>query len=284
MPTLAWNDWIEDPTTTLSSTSSFVSTLPLSNLKDSRLAVVARKTAGSGISITATFPSLRPVGLVAMLNCSKVPNVGFSRFFLRNGATVVATLTVNSSNWPNILTRNFPNHLFGIPSGPTVCDSIEFQSAGPFYDTAGALSFSEFSAGRFWASEAWTFNGVSTGFQSNWAMPILDKGSTLTSVGGQKYHQRRRRPRRLDLAFKALDVSMILGVEPYLLGSGLYYPPCWTDFANDVGTTKDLIVIPRDSVIQRAKTALYGSVVEFNGPTHTKGELFDVSFKVEETF
>lgn len=285
MPLIAWNDLIENADTVLSSPGyAFAPTLPITLLKTSRLGARARVVTGNGVVIRADLPAESWVRIVSLLNSNLVPayaNQYQARLYWLG--TLVATKNVQV-DWPNAQTRQFPQHLHAVFPQAYVADRVEITCTGYFYAPDGTPQLGGFEAGRLWASDAWVFDGVESGFQSNWAPRVVDDGSTTISVGGQKFHQRRRRRRGLDVSFKNFSTAMTIGTNLELLTLGPYYSPNLVDIINDVGTTKELIVLPRDSELERHKVGLYCSLNDIQGPTHAKGQLFDCTLRMTESF
>jgi hypothetical protein len=287
MPLIAYRDLVSLNTTTLSSPQSWVTTLPLSNVKDSKLAKLARSST-TGFSLRCEFGSLRAIRFAALLGFNLASGHQV-RCRLMAGTTVLATKLIDGfAGFVNPRVP-LPRHYYAQFANVVECSAVEFDLIGagtPLFDQPnGTTASTGAEVGRFWAGDAWVFDGVTTGIQTNWAPTVIDDGQTKISQGGQKYHERRRRRRRLDISFLNMSKLSLLGAAGEILGGGeLYFQPHLAELLMAAGTTSDLIVLPRDTTLEKYKVGLYGSLADVSGPTHQKGDLYNCSFKVIESF
>lgn len=203
-----------------------------------------------------------PLRSIAMLQV-KISNTSdhASPVFSGNGQTVV-----------DFGDRTLPMNVFCFPGGVSGrYVRIEFYEPLPGYQPR--------RVGRVWIGPAVVFE---RGTDADWAIDIVDPGALDVSAGGQWFGSPRPKVRKLSFNVTGIKTDQAVGTIDAVEDDPTY--PCVLLAAQAVGTTGEVIVIPRASIDRWVtRTGIYG---HFHGNglnlRHLAGPNFSTSGSVIE--
>ncbi len=282
---------------TLTSPDTIDSLNPLSNLKDPRLAKVART------SPLATFPSQlrvrvdlgtsytqRPVRVLAFLAIAQqwgawgagsiqAPSLTYS---LSNTGFGIATIGGGTIAFADRAFEAIPKNFIHVFSSDQV---------GRYWEVfltmdLGSL-FASAQAGRLWMGPAFSLVDSlnSAGVDANWSIDHVDPSVVRRSRGQQVYVDEKPRYRVLNFSVSNIPRQLMFGdnASPYL--------NAWRSLQEIVltaGVSREIITIPRDmtqvgGVRQFVnRTGIYGYLTGQPKAQHQGGDLYTMSFQVQE--
>ncbi|HVJ61504.1 MAG TPA: hypothetical protein VM555_02190 [Tahibacter sp.] len=266
-----------------------VSTLPLANLLDRRVAKVARvQRPNAAVDSTSvfTFP-LASFG--GDKRISAIAIVGF-KLTATNGQDITtrARFTVDVYGTPSLIVHSSPQ--FGIigtagavpagapsivvyvfPTPVTATDKIVLSVTQPFPTSTGTEIL---DIGRVYAADGVAF---SEGVDADWNMTMADSARVMRSRGQQIYAEAVPRYRVGQFRLPSVPESLAIGTvnqpnRPNLQLMGL-----------QVGVSGEVLVVPRsDDALALGRLAIYGRFTRPVQVRHLSGELYSCDLEVEE--
>lgn len=266
---------------TLSSTTGIVASLPLSNLKDRRIALKARTTnILSGFNINADLLSPKKVRILGLIgaNVTKSVDAGINVVVTAsNTGFGVAPLILDESFFVN---DRFP---YGInPSLFAIINSgqgvtARYWELTYFWNTVG---FNYYEAGRLWVGDGIL---LPDGVENDWSQTIKDPSTISRSRGQQVYADVKQRYRKLNFSLGSLSKKIVFG-DPDVSPMPLHFQQMFLT----AGVTGEVLVIPRcgnNSVDENQfinRTAAYGVFSEEHTVRKEPGDNYSVNLSIEE--
>lgn len=294
MSFIAHANYVDDAAFTLTSTQSYETTMPLTNLKDRRLAKVARVTSGVTMTLRLDLTaSPKPVRCIALLNMDLDLNKwwenasGGSMLWRADTTTPGGGNVVDTGvSWVDRNTEAMPRNFI------VVFDAAVTARYWQITATMTGNESGRGQAGRFWMSDAWIFTdekGLS-GVDRGWSLTHVDPSIVRRSRGQQVYVDRKNRYRVLDLS---------LGRIPKELAFGSYVAPYTNDMRSmqeiimTAGVSDEVIVGPRlypydetlgynPQVVFNGRTALYGTLTGAPKLVHSAADMYELRLQVQE--
>jgi hypothetical protein len=244
---------------------------PIDNIKDRRLAKIARATSTGPLFIESYFDGLYDIKIIAILahNIPAGANVEFALIDYDSNVLFTETYT---NLWAPPINSLFPRHTYFIMTA--VVEDV--ASLNISISNQGSTLV---EIGRLWLSNAFAPVGkaASAGFTVN----TMDDTTVNKSEGQQVYVDYRSRYRRMSVSIPYMEESEAIGVEA---GTTVNLQ----DVAFEVGRGGEVIVIPTQSSNQAIhKFGVYGHFAEAPGVelrdiNSEMGRLYSSSFDVVE--
>jgi len=259
--------------------------LPITNLKDRRLALKARTTT-KFFTIRVDFGIQKKIDVIGILSTNSKKTTYDQQTLDLNSISVKASnvspggtdvlnpisSTIFTDNPPQWMPRNFfwPINISGV-----VGKTARYWEISVTIDTTDSY----YEIGRIWMGEAIQWEAV----DAEWSLTIKDASTLIRSRGQQVYADVKQKYRKLNISVSSVSQKWMFG--------DVNNNPTNLDFQNmffTSGITGEVLVLPRtgdDTTQSRqfmSRTGIYGVIAEEQTIRKIPGDNYSVDLSIEE--
>lgn len=288
MTAIAFRDWVQTATYTLSNTANWTFTGTPANAQTEQLADAwgfeAPPPGAGPLELLFEFDQAKRINLVSLLDFRVEANPGFFQVELAYrdpGGSFLGLQYVD----PDTLypTDDFVRHFHamqGMGSGVPL-NAMATAIRLRVVSAVGAGTTRRMSIGRVWAGPTYV---PPFGINTDWESSVADPGRIIKTRGGQGWPDRRKRTRRLSMAFSHVSFAQAFGQSG---GTG----DDLQTVGYAIGNTEPCIVLPRTlnpdgslNTYAIHRLGVYGHAVSPMAIRHRGGDYYDASVAFEELF